>query len=184
MLRNWTIFYSPLCSGRKRGHFHQNRIGYVMWLELAGLFSFTTLPVGSRVDRASVTETVDMGSIPGQVNPKTTKLSVHTFLLDVQQLKGQCKASTMCDRQVGRWQLDLKTERSLRYLPSPDQGNLWIKCDYYCNYNLRVVIVWVVTFYSQVTLVTTYYLQWCMSLAFENLAVYTLMFGWQFDREI
>ena len=37
-------------------------------------------------------------------------------LLDVQQLKGQCEASTVCGRQVGRGQLDSKTERSLRCL--------------------------------------------------------------------
>ena len=33
-------------------------------------------------------------------------LAFTAFLLEVQQLKGQCKASTVIGRQVGRWQLD------------------------------------------------------------------------------
>ena len=32
------------------------------------------------VDRASSTETVDLGSIPGRVKPKTTKIAIHSFL--------------------------------------------------------------------------------------------------------
>ena len=75
-----------------------------------------TLPISGRVDRASATETVDLGSIPGRVKPKTIKLVFTASLLDVQQSKGQCKASTVCGRQVGRWQLDSKTERSHRCL--------------------------------------------------------------------
>ena len=64
--------------------------------------------------RASGTKMVDSGSIPGRVKPKDYKKLVFTAsLLDVQQLKGQCEASTVCGRQVGRWQLDSKTERSL-----------------------------------------------------------------------
>ena len=72
------------------------------------------LPIGSRVDRVSATETVDSGSIPGRVKPKTKKLILTAFLLDVQQLKGQCEASTVCGKQVDRWQLDWKIKRSLR----------------------------------------------------------------------
>ena len=58
----------------------------------------------SRVDRACATETVDTGSIPGRVKPKTIKTGIHSFLLDVQQLKGLCEASTgsTC-LQVDRW---------------------------------------------------------------------------------
>ena len=32
-----------------------------------------------RVDRASATETVDSGSIPGRVKPKTIKIGIHSF---------------------------------------------------------------------------------------------------------
>ena len=71
-------------------------------------------PISGRVDGASAAEAVDLGSIPGRVKPKTIKIGIHSFLLDVQQLKGQCEASAVCGRQVGRWQLDSKTERSLR----------------------------------------------------------------------
>ena len=39
--------------------------------------------------RASATEMVDLGSIPGQVKPKTIQIDIHSFLLDVQQLKGR-----------------------------------------------------------------------------------------------
>ena len=76
------------------------------------------------MDRASASETVDSGSIPPRVKPKTIKKSVFTAtLLDVQQLKGQCEASTMCgiDRWAGvtAW-LDGRKVLSL----SPGQGNL------------------------------------------------------------
>ena len=77
--------------------------------------SFYT-PISGPVDRASTTDSVDSGSIPGRVKPKTLKLVFTASLLDVQQLKGQCEASAVCGRQVGRWQLDSKTERSLRCL--------------------------------------------------------------------
>ena len=73
-------------------------------------------PISGRVDRASATEAVDTGSIPGRVKPKTIKIGIHSFPLDVQQLKGQCEASIVCGRQMGRWQLDSKTERSFRCL--------------------------------------------------------------------
>ena len=32
-----------------------------------------------RVDRASTTETIDSGSIPGGVKPKTIKIGIHSF---------------------------------------------------------------------------------------------------------
>ena len=84
------------------------------------------------MDRASATETVDSGSILGRVKPKTIKLVFTLSLLDVQQLKGQCEASTVCGRQVGRRQLASKTERSLRCLLA--QATWWIKCNY--NYTI------------------------------------------------
>ena len=57
-------------------------------------------PITGRVDRASATETVDTGSIPSRVKPK--KLVFAAFLPDNQQLKGQCEASIMCAKQVGK----------------------------------------------------------------------------------
>ena len=50
--------------------------------------------------RASATEAVDTGSIPGRVKPKTVKLVFTAFLLDVQQSKGLCESSAVCGRQV------------------------------------------------------------------------------------
>ena len=43
-----------------------------------------SLPITGRVDRASATETVDLSSIPSRVKPKTLKIGIHSFLLDVQ----------------------------------------------------------------------------------------------------
>ena len=83
------------------------------------------------MDRASATEAVDSGSIPGRFKPKSMKIGIHSLLLDVQQLKGQCEASAVCGKHGERWQLDSKTERSLRCLLarkvlslSPGQRNL------------------------------------------------------------
>ena len=35
--------------------------------------------ISGRVDRASATEAVDTGSIPGRVKPKTIKIGIHSF---------------------------------------------------------------------------------------------------------
>ena len=61
------------------------------------------------IDKTSATEMVESGSIPGGKNIIFT-----AFLLDVKHYTGQCEASTVSGRHVGRWQLDAKTERSLR----------------------------------------------------------------------
>ena len=61
--------------------------------------------ISGRADRASATASVDSGSIPGWVKLKTKKLIFTTSLLDVQQLKGQREASTVCGRQVGTGQV-------------------------------------------------------------------------------
>ena len=37
------------------------------------------LPISGRVDKASTAETVDSGSIPGQVKPKTLKNGIQSF---------------------------------------------------------------------------------------------------------
>ena len=36
-------------------------------------------PISGRMDRASATETDNLGSIPGRVKPKTIKLGIHSF---------------------------------------------------------------------------------------------------------
>ena len=36
-------------------------------------------PISDRVDRASATEAVDLGSIPGRVKPKTIKIGIHSI---------------------------------------------------------------------------------------------------------
>ena len=52
-------------------------------LTAIGARSFLTrqnsLPIRGRVDRASSTEMVDSGSIPGGVKPKTIKIGIHSF---------------------------------------------------------------------------------------------------------
>ena len=35
--------------------------------------------ISVQVDRASATEAVDSGSIPGRVKPKTKKIAIHSF---------------------------------------------------------------------------------------------------------
>ena len=40
-------------------------------------FRFLLKPISGRVDRASATEAVDSGSIPGRVKPKTIKIGIH-----------------------------------------------------------------------------------------------------------
>ena len=45
-------------------------------------------PISGRVDRASVTEAVDTGSIPGLVKPKTIKIGIHSFPASRSAIKG------------------------------------------------------------------------------------------------
>ena len=61
-------------------------------------------------NRASATIPADSGSIPGRVKPKTINFVFAVFLFDVQQWKRGCEASTVCDKQEGRWQLDSKNK--------------------------------------------------------------------------
>ena len=58
------------------------------------------IPSSGQVDGESATETVNLGSIPGWVKPKTIKLIFTAFLPDVQQQQGQCEASPVCGGQV------------------------------------------------------------------------------------
>ena len=48
-------------------------------LFMATLYSTLFKPISGRVDRASATEAVDTGSIPGRVKPKTIKIDIHSF---------------------------------------------------------------------------------------------------------
>ena len=75
-------------------------------------------PISGRVNRAFAIKTVDF-RLDSQSG---IKLVFTASLLDFLQLMGQCEASSVCGRQVGRWQFDSKTERSLRCLLA--QGNL------------------------------------------------------------
>ena len=54
------------------------------------------------MNSSSATDTVHSGSIPGWAKSNTEKFLFTAFLLNVQQLKGECEASTVCGRQVGR----------------------------------------------------------------------------------
>ena len=47
--------------------------------DIKNLFAIYTLAISGRVDRASATETVGSGSIPGRVIPKTIKIGIHSF---------------------------------------------------------------------------------------------------------
>ena len=60
-----------------------------LWIKLPLALQLTTLvwashfpflkPISGRVDRASATETVDLGSTPSRVKPKTTKIVIYRF---------------------------------------------------------------------------------------------------------
>ena len=50
--------------------------------------SSNSKPISGRVDRASATETVDLGSIPGRVKPKTIKIVIHSFPAWCSAIKG------------------------------------------------------------------------------------------------
>ena len=72
------------------------------------------------MDRASATDAIPgrpgFDSRSGQTKDYKTWYTQLPCLTVDQQLKGQCEASIACGRQMGRWQLDSKTERSLRCL--------------------------------------------------------------------
>ena len=41
-------------------------------------------PSSGRVDRASATEAVDLGSIPGRVKSNTIQIGIHSFFANIQ----------------------------------------------------------------------------------------------------
>ena len=43
------------------------------------LSGWNTITISGQVDRASATETVDSGSIPGRVKPKTIIIGIYSF---------------------------------------------------------------------------------------------------------
>ena len=51
----------------------------VAWPDKRRAYTAQNRPISGRVDRASATETVDSGSIPGRVKPKTIKIGIHSF---------------------------------------------------------------------------------------------------------
>ena len=53
------------------------------------------------MDKASVTETVDSGSISDRVKSNTIKIDITAFLMDAQQLKEQSKAFIRAKSMVG-----------------------------------------------------------------------------------
>ena len=88
-------------------------------------------PISIWVDRASVTGTVYLGSIPDRVKPKTVKIGTHSFFAWLSVLKGAVWSFHRSGRQVGRWQLVSKTKRSLCCLLA--KANWWIKCNCNCS---------------------------------------------------
>ena len=78
--------------------------------------------ISGRVDRASATETVHSGSVPGRDKPKMIKIGNHSFPAWRSAIKRRYYASTVCGRQMGRGELDSK-DRKVPW-QSPGQGNL------------------------------------------------------------
>ena len=60
----------------------------VAWPDKRRAYTAQNRPISGRVDRASATETVDSGSIPGRVKPKTIKIGIHSFPAWRSALKG------------------------------------------------------------------------------------------------
>ena len=52
-----------------------------LWNKLILIFNVLNIQIAfsGQVDRASATETVDSGSIPGRVKPKTIKIGIHSL---------------------------------------------------------------------------------------------------------
>ena len=57
----------------------EDMVGYYGLLATPVIASaLSSQPISGRVDRASASETVDLGSIPGQIKPKTIKIGIHS----------------------------------------------------------------------------------------------------------
>ena len=71
-------------------------------------------------DKVFATETVDKGSIPGRIKPKTLKIDIHSCLAWRSASTRDSVKPPSC--VMDRWQLDLKTEKV--FSPSPGKGNI------------------------------------------------------------
>ena len=80
------------------------------------------------MDRASAAETEDLISITGRVKPQTIKLDIYSFPAWRSVIKGTAWSFHRLCRQVDRWQLDSKAERSLHCLLA--KAACWIECNY------------------------------------------------------
>ena len=72
-------------------------------------------PTGDEVDRASATETVDSGSIPGRFKPKTITIGIHSFPAWRSAIQGTVWSLHRV-WLLDRWLLDPETKRPLRWL--------------------------------------------------------------------
>ena len=101
----------------------------------------TLLTISGRVDRASVTEAVDSGSIPDRVKPKTIKIGIHSFLAWRSAIKGT--VWSLRRGVVDRWAGGSLTRRPKDPFAVSWQSQLtwWIKCNYnyYHNFPLKVI---------------------------------------------
>ena len=74
-------------------------------------------PISGQEDRASTSETLDTYLFPGRIKPKILKISIYHFPAWCSALKGTVWSLIVCaSRQIGRWQLESKTERFVRCL--------------------------------------------------------------------
>ena len=77
-------------------------------VKLSNIFPPSQVVTGL-VDCASVTKTVDLGSIPDRVKPKTITIGIHnclTFSIKWQNVKPP--SCVVVDRREARWQVDSK----------------------------------------------------------------------------
>ena len=73
------------------------------------------------MDGASATETVNSGSIPGRVKPKTIKIGIHSFPATFSNKRDSVKPPPCV---VDRWAGGSLTRRQKVPSLSPGQGNL------------------------------------------------------------
>ena len=64
--------------GRPRGQGRPRGL-HLWYIQCTFKWSSSLDLISGRVDRASATETVDLGSIPGRVKPRTIKIGIHSF---------------------------------------------------------------------------------------------------------
>ena len=57
----------------------ESLMNLLLYLSVLEIVIQSTKPISGRVNRASATETVDTGSIPGRVKPTTIKIGIHSF---------------------------------------------------------------------------------------------------------